>query len=78
MAAKLLQTRRMGGEFLAITHAELVEPLGNMIEPAANLVARCQLARPFIQVGTLARDPARPDVVDQQAVAIPRLERRDA
>jgi hypothetical protein len=54
----------MGGELLAITRAKLVEAFGNVIEPAADLVAGRQLTRPFIQAGALARDPRRPDMVD--------------
>ena len=59
-----------GGELLAIPGAELAEALGNVIEPLAQLVARRQVASPLVQARALARDTARPDVVDQHTLTV--------
>src|SRR5215217_8258010 len=60
----------LGVQLVAVARAKLIETLRNMIEPAAQLVAGSQIARPFVQARVLARDPARPDMVDQHAVAV--------
>jgi len=62
-------------QLVAVARAKLLEPLGDVVEPASQLVAGCQLARPLVQLGALARDPTRPDVVDQDAIAVARLDR---
>lgn len=59
--SQLVATLRTGGELVAIAGAKLVEALGNVIEPAASLVAGRQLARPLIDAGALVRDPSRPE-----------------
>ena len=41
-----------------------------MSEPSAQFVAGRQLARPLIQARALARDTARPDMVDEDPVTV--------
>jgi hypothetical protein len=44
-----------------------------MVKPFAQLSARRQLLGPGIESSTVAGDTARPDVVDQNAIAIVRI-----
>ena len=57
-------------ELGAIPPIELVESLRPVPVPAAELVTRRKLARPQIDRGTLAGDPARPQSVDQYTQAV--------
>src|SRR6185503_8602761 len=65
----------LGCELVAVASAELLEALGDVVEPLAQLVARRELAPPFVKLRRLTGNTPRPDVVDQHAVAVTRLGR---
>src|SRR5439155_19611036 len=73
--AQLIKMRTPGYSLLAVSRAELLEALWFVVAPLAQLGAGCQLARPVIQSGLLARDSAGPDPVDQHPIAIAALAR---
>lgn len=54
----------------AVTALELVPALGVVVEPAAEVVARCELPCPLVDLCVLLGDPARPDAVDEHTVAV--------
>lgn len=62
----------VAGELAEVAAPEFRETLGDVIKPAAQLVARRQISGPLVQLRALARDPAGPHVVDQDAVAVVR------
>src|SRR4051794_30177897 len=53
-APQLLEAGGLVVELVAVTGAKAVESLGNVIEPATQPVARCQLACPVVQLGARA------------------------
>src|SRR3954453_21773535 len=57
-------------ELTSVAARELVEAIRHVPVPAAQLVAGGQLARPSVQRGTVARDAAWPDVVNQEPIAV--------
>src|SRR5215211_972373 len=63
------------GELVAVARAKLGEAGGNVVEPLAQLVAGCQVARPVVEARAFARDAAWPYVIDQHPVAVVRLGR---
>src|SRR5262249_10072211 len=71
----LFHLRASFAQLLAIARAELLEALGLVVEPLAQLAAGRQLAGPIVELGPLAGDPARPQPVDEHAIAIAALHR---
>jgi hypothetical protein len=61
--AQLVDLVRTVGELGAVTTAELVKPLRNMVKPLAQLIAGRELARPLVQPRAFSGDAAGPDVV---------------
>ena len=59
----------------AVARAKLGEAFGNVVKPFAQLITRCQLSRPLVQPGALVGDAARPNMIDEHAVAVVRLGR---
>src|ERR1035437_687570 len=68
--AQLVDLVRTVGKLGAVTTAELVKPLRNMVKPLAQHIAGRQLARPLVQPRAFSGDAAGPDVVDQHPVAV--------
>ena len=68
--AQLAQLRLLRRQLAAVATAELGEAGRVVAEPLPQLGARRELARPLVEAGVLARDAARPEPVDQHAVAV--------
>lgn len=73
-ATQLVEGFRVPGELVAVAPAKLLETLGTVVRPRAQRVAGRQIAGPRVQPGALAGDPARPDMVDQDAMAVRAVE----
>ena len=68
--AQLVQPGFVLRQLALVAEAELLEALGVVPEPAAELRARREVARPFVDSSLPAADAAGPDTVDQDAVAV--------
>src|SRR5690606_27373721 len=73
--AQLRELVGVAAQFLAVALPEGIEARGVVAEPAAQLRARSEVARPLVQAQVLALDAAGPHAVDQHAIAVPRLGR---
>jgi hypothetical protein len=60
----------VAGELFAVALAKLVEFRRVVVEPPPELIARGELARPLVELGSLAGDAPRPDVIDEDAVPV--------
>src|SRR5262245_8397801 len=60
----------LSAQFLDVEPSELLEALGLVAEPPAELVGRPKLARPFVYERVRFRNSARPEPVDQYPVAV--------
>jgi hypothetical protein len=58
------------GELLPIAALELLEALRIVAEPAPELRARRELARPLVEPCLLTTDAAGPEPVDEDAIAV--------
>jgi hypothetical protein len=59
-----------GAEFLGVALAKLWEAFRPVREPPPQLVARRQIARPLVYLRLLLGDSARPETVNENAVAV--------
>src|SRR5437764_9756012 len=50
--SEFLDAVGVSGELRSVTRTELIEPLGHMVEPSAQLIAWGQLACPVIELGS--------------------------
>src|SRR5262249_4726644 len=57
-------------ELAPVALAELGEALRVVREPAAERVARCELTKPLVEPGVVFPEPARPEPIDEDAVAV--------
>src|SRR5947208_2014417 len=68
--AEILDPLTVLAQLVAIAGAKCGEAGRDVVERPPELVAWSQLTRPLVEGRALARDTARPDVVDQHAIAV--------
>src|SRR5918994_4351310 len=73
-AAQVGKALGMSSKLAAVTSAELGKARRDVVEPLAQLIAWGQLLSPIVQVSALAGDAARPNMVDQDSVAVRRID----
>jgi hypothetical protein len=59
-------------KLLDIAAAELLVAAGFMPKPLSEFRTRCEALIPLVELGSFARDTARPEAIDQHAVAVSR------
>jgi len=69
-APKLGDSRTLSAKLFDVASAKLLEAARLVPEPPPELGTWWQLALPLVELGAPARDPARPETVDQDAIAI--------
>lgn len=60
----------VGFEFGRVTPAELIPSPGIVIEPLPQFRAGCDVGEPLIKLGSFAAHAARPEAIDEYAVAV--------
>ena len=64
------ETWPLVSEFVDVASLELGEPLWIVAEPLAQLGARGECFLPLVKLGVLPRNPARPEAIDKDSVAV--------
>src|SRR3954447_26227746 len=67
---QLREPRAVAAQLLEVATAELFEAVRVVAEPPPQAGARGELLLPPVEPGTFAGDPARPEPIDQDAVAV--------